>query len=110
MDPCADTEAEFDRFEFVLLKWPANVPEFSEEELERLQELHLAHLEAQMRAGTIRVAGPFDEQRDASLRGFSLYQTGSLEQARIIAASDPSVVAGRLDIDVMYFYCPKGIL
>jgi uncharacterized protein len=110
MEPAADSEAEYDRFEFVLLKWPTDVPNFSDEELERLQRLHLAHLEAQMRAGTIRVAGPFDEQTDVSLRGFSLYQTGSLEQTRTIASSDPSVVAGRLEVDVMYFYCPKGIL
>ena len=53
---------------------------------------------------------PFDEQSDVSLRGFSLYQTGSLEETRRIASSDPSVVAGRLEIDVMNFYCPKGIL
>jgi uncharacterized protein len=110
MDTSAEAEADFDRFEFVLLKWPANVPNFSDEELERLQGLHLAHLEAQMRAGTIRVAGPYDEQRDVSLRGFSLYQIGLLEQIRIIAASDPSVVASRLEIEVMNFYFPKGIL
>jgi uncharacterized protein YciI len=58
----------------------------------------------------MRVGGPFDEQRDASLRGLSIYQTGSLETTRVLASSDPSVVAGRLEIDVMYFYCPKGSL
>jgi hypothetical protein len=36
MDTSAEAEADFDRFDFVLLKWPANVPNFSDEELERL--------------------------------------------------------------------------
>jgi len=110
MDPSGDAEPGFDRFEFVLLKWPVQRPDFSEEELERLQRLHVAHLEEHTRAGNIRVAGPFGEQADVSLRGFSLYQTGSLERTRSIALSDPSVMAGRLEVDVMYFYCPKGIL
>jgi uncharacterized protein len=101
---------ELDRFEFVLLKRPVNPPTMSEEELDALQELHMAHLLAMTNAGAIRVAGPVEEQSDESLRGMCLYQTGSLERARELAASDPSVLAGRLEVDVMYFYCPKGSL
>jgi hypothetical protein len=56
------------------------------------------------------LAGPFDEQSDTALRGMALYQTGSLERTRSLASSDPSVIAGRLEVDVMYFYCPKGQL
>jgi uncharacterized protein YciI len=70
----------------------------------------MAHLQALTKSGDIRVAGPFDEQRDQSMRGMALYQTGSLERARELASSDPAVVAGRLELDVMYFYCPKGNL
>jgi hypothetical protein len=33
-----------------------------------------------------------------------------LERTRELAAADPAVVAGRLEVDVMYFYCPKGSL
>lgn len=101
---------ELDRFEFVLLKRPASSPSLSDDALDRLQELHLTYLSAQIQAGTIRVAGPLDEQSDPTLRGMCLYQTGSLEQARIIASSDPAVLAGRLEIDLMFFYCPKGVL
>ncbi len=99
---------ELDRFEFVLLKRPDDPPSFSHEELDRLQMEHLTYLQEQMAAGNIRVAGPLDEQRDPSLRGLCFYQTGSLERTRAIASADPSVVAGRLEVDVMYFYCPKG--
>jgi uncharacterized protein YciI len=101
---------ELDRFELVLLKRPASSPTMPDDEIDRLQELHLAHLTHQAALGAIRVAGPFDGQSDQSLRGMALYQTGSLDQTRSIATSDPAVVAGRLEVDVMYFYCPKGQL
>jgi uncharacterized protein len=101
---------ELDRFELVLLKRPASSPAISDDEIERLQDLHMGHLVHQTQVGAIRVAGPFDEQPDPTLRGMALYQTGSLEETRSIAAADPAVLAGRLEINVMYFYCPKGLL
>jgi uncharacterized protein YciI len=103
-----DPPFELDRFELVLLKRPAERSSVSEEESDRLQALHIAHLVAMTNAGAIRVAGPVDEQRDESFRGMAPYQTGSLERARELAASDPAVMAGRLEVDVMFFYCPKG--
>jgi uncharacterized protein len=99
---------EFDQFEFVLLKRPASRPEIPDEEAEEIQRQHLAHLGEMRAAGHMRVAGPFDEQRDESLRGLCLYQTGSLERTRALAESDPAVQAGRLEVEVMMFYCPKG--
>jgi uncharacterized protein YciI len=103
-----ESPIELDRFELALLKRSTSSPPFSEEELEQLQARHIAHLQEHTRLGHIRVAGPVDEQPDESLRGLSIYQTGSLERARELASADPSVVAGRLELDVMFFYCPKG--
>jgi len=58
-------------------------------------------------AGHIVLVGPFDEQPDESRRGLALYQTGSIDRARALAEDDPGVRAGRLEVDVMYFYCEK---
>ena len=111
MEASSDAEPmELDRFELVLLKRPERPTEMTEEEIDRLQELHLAHLDSLTQSGVILVAGPFDEQSDVALRGMCICQTGSLERTRELANSDPSVVAGRLEVDVMYFYCPKGQL
>jgi uncharacterized protein YciI len=99
---------ELDRYELVFLKRPVDSPSISDEEIDRLQALHLAYLGALTESGDIRVCGPFDEQPDESLRGMALYQTGSLDRTRELATSDPAVVAGRLEVDIMYFYCPKG--
>ena len=101
---------EFDRFEFVLLKRPASAPALSDEASAALQQRHLDHLTAMHAAKHLAVAGPFDEQPDESLRGLCLYHTGSIERTKELAERDPAVLAGRLEVEVMYLYCEKGAI
>jgi uncharacterized protein YciI len=110
MSESEDPPFELDRYELVLLKRPANPPAMSDGEIDRLQDLHVGYLTSLTASGEIRVAGPFDEQPDVSLRGMALYQTGSLDRTKELASLDPAVVAGRIEVDVMYYYCPKGSL
>jgi uncharacterized protein len=100
---------ELDSYTFVLLKRGPRALEFSDEELEGLQEQHLAHLDAMREQGHMLIAGPFSEQPDESLRGFCLYRT-DLEETRRLAESDPSVRAGRMAVDVMTWWTKKGLL
>jgi uncharacterized protein YciI len=104
------TPDEFDVFELVLLKRPANPTPVSDEEAERIQRLHLDHLNAMHDAGHLAVAGPFDGQDNEHLRGLALYHTGSVERARELAESDPAVRAGRLEVEAMRFYCMKDLI
>jgi len=100
----------FDRFEFVLLRRPASPPTLTEEASDRLQREHLGHLTAMHRARHLVVAGPFDEQPDEAMRGMCLYHTGSIERTRELAERDPAVVAGRLEVEVMYLYVEKDAI
>jgi uncharacterized protein YciI len=84
---------ELDGYSFVLLKRGPRAFEYSDEELDRLQEQHLAHLDAMKEQGHLLVAGPFSDQPDETLRGFCLYRT-SVDETRRLAESDPSVRAG----------------
>ena len=54
--------------------------------------------------------GPVDGQPDPSLRGLTFYRTGSIEQSRQLAEADPAVVAGRLVVEIMTWYCPPGTM
>jgi hypothetical protein len=83
---------DLEMFELVLLRGPATAPELPDTELERLQEAHLAHLSLMRRQGYIRVAGPIVIS----------------PCVRAPAESDPSVRSGRLAVEVMTFYCPRG--
>jgi uncharacterized protein len=100
---------ELDSYSFVLLKRGPRAHEFSDEELDRLQEQHLGHLDAMREQGHLLIAGPFSEQPDESLRGFCLYKT-DLKETRRLAESDPSVQAGRMAVDVMTWWTKRGSL
>jgi uncharacterized protein YciI len=100
---------ELDGYSFVLLKRGPRAFEFSDEELDRLQEQHLAHLDAMHERGALLIAGPFSDQPDETLRGFCLYRT-SVEETRRLAESDPSVQAGRMAVDVMGWWTGRGAL
>jgi uncharacterized protein YciI len=107
--PVLSAPAEFDRYTLVLLRRPADAPALPEEEIDALQERHLAHLSAMRERGALLVAGPFSNQPDDALRGMCLYRVG-LEEARRLAEEDPAVKAGRLAVDVLTWSTAKGAL
>jgi uncharacterized protein len=101
---------EFDTYQLVLLRWPEGRRSVSDEEADRLQSLHLGHLEAMREQGFLLVAGPLSDQGDERLRGIGIYRVESLDRARELAESDPAVVAGRLEIDAMTWRTRKDAL
>jgi uncharacterized protein YciI len=98
---------ELASYTFVLLRRPADAPSYPDDELERIQEQHLAHLAALGEKGKLAAAGPFSDQADESLRGLCFFAT-SIEEARELAAQDPAVRAGRLAVEVMTWWTEKG--
>ncbi len=110
MSDGSDASFEFDRFELVLLRRPSSPASLDDDEIDRVQQRHLDFLSEMHAAEHLVVAGPFDEQHDETLRGLCLYATGSIEETRALAGGDPAVVAGRLEVDVMYVYLKKGAI
>jgi uncharacterized protein YciI len=106
--PSAEPPTEFDVYELVLYRRGHPDPALDEQTIDRLQRQHLGHLESMRSAGHLLVAGPFNNQPDESWRGLGVYRVGSLEEARRLAEADPAVKAGRLTVDVMLWYTPKG--
>jgi uncharacterized protein len=90
-------------YSFVLLRRGPRAAEYDDTELERLQAAHLRFLDAMRGAGHLLLAGPFSDQPDATVRGFCLYRT-DLETTRELTATDPSVQAGRMAVDVMTWW------
>ena len=93
----------------LLLRRPADAPDLPEEELERLQEGHLAHLFVLRDRGLLAVSGPFTDQEDESLRGACLFRC-SVDEAREAMNGDPSVRAGRLRAEVFTWLTAEGTL
>lgn len=99
----------FDVYTVVLLRRPVEAPEMSDEELDALQQRHLAYRAELGRRGLVVVNGPFDEQSDPSYRGMSIFACAVAEAARLSDA-DPSVAAGRLAYDAMAWWVAAGSL
>jgi uncharacterized protein YciI len=99
---------ELEEYQLVILRRPPTAPDLDEESLDRIQAEHLAYLGALRDEGRIVTNGPVLDQPDESLRGLVLYCVGSLEEARALAERDPSVVAGRLAVEAMTWWCPAG--
>jgi uncharacterized protein len=101
---------DLEAFELVFLRRPPDPPEYDEETLDRIQGEHLAYLAGLRDSGVIVTNGPVIDQPDEALRGLAFYCTGSLADARALADQDPAVRAGRLVIEVMTWWCPRGTM
>ena len=74
----------------------------------KIQEGHMAHLDAMWKAGKLVLAGPLDDAGD--WRGVLIYRTKSLEEAQSLASDDPAVKAGRLKVTMYPWWVQRGIL
>ena len=81
---------------------------FTEAELERIQQGHLDFLAATRES--IYANGPFSEQPDQTLRGFSVMRIGIEETLAAVEAGDHRRVAGRMRAEVFTWLVPEGIL
>ncbi len=99
-----------EKFYVVLLKRAPNAPKLEVSAAEELQKKHLAHLRAMYEAGKLVIAGPFDEQRDETMRGMCVYRVPTLDDARKLAEQDPAVKAGRLQVEVLAWWVEKGFV
>jgi uncharacterized protein YciI len=103
-----DMGRDLESYELVFLRRAPNPPEMDDETLDQLQLEHLAHKDRLREAGILAANGPVLDQPDESLRGMSFYRTGSLDEARRLAEEDPSVIAGRLVVEVMTWWTAPG--
>lgn len=75
---------------------------------ERIQAAHMANIHSMAERGILVAAGPFDDQ-PTTISGIFFFRCSSLDEARRIAAEDPTVVEHRNLVDVRVWRGPKGI-
>jgi uncharacterized protein YciI len=75
---------------------------------EELQKAHMANINRLADMKKLVVAGPFGS--DGPMRGIFVFKVASLEEAKVLAETDPAVRAGRLAIDMHTWLVPEGVL
>ncbi len=78
----------------------------SEEEAARIQNEHLAYLGGLYNEGIINLNGPTGGEGE--IRGFSVYNVPTIEDALRYARNDPAVKAGRLVVEAHPWWLAKG--
>lgn len=78
----------------------------NKKETDSLQALHMAHLGRMYEEGYADISGPFGD--DGDIRGITIYNVPTLQMADSLANLDPSVQAGRLEIEVHPWWAAKG--
>ncbi len=78
----------------------------NEDEANKLQNEHLAHLGKMYDLGYADISGPFGD--DGDIRGITIYNVPTLKMADSLANADPMVKAGRLQIEIHPWWAAKG--
>jgi uncharacterized protein len=78
------------------------------EERQRIMDAHMANIQRMADSGVLVAAGPMEDS-PVTISGIFVLRAPSLDEARRIAAADPTVVAGRNTVDVHAWLGPAGI-
>lgn len=101
---------EFDTYWMVFLK-SGTTRSQNAEETQKIQMGHLTHLTNLKKDGTIIVAGPFEVDKDHPMRGIVLYPGDTpREEVERLSNMDPAVKAGRLSVEIIKWWTPKGAI
>ena len=80
--------------------------DWTKEESDSIQALHMAHLTRMYEEGYADISGPFGDDQD--VRGITVYNVPTFKMADSLANMDPSVQAGSLMIEVRPWWAGKG--
>ena len=102
--------AEFGQFEHVYFGFLNSGPNRGQDEAtaNRLQQEHLAYMDAQAKEGKLVAAGPFVAAGER--RGLVVYRVPTLEEAQQRGNGDPMIKAGRLAVELHPWQVPVGAL
>jgi uncharacterized protein YciI len=107
LTPCL-LAAQSDDYYMVFLRPRPDRKPLAKEEGERIQAAHMDNIRAMAKRGVLVAAGPFDDTPH-TISGVFLFRLPSLEEAKRIAAEDPTVIEHRNNVEVYGWRAPKGI-
>jgi uncharacterized protein len=105
---CLLSAAPPDPYYVVFLRPDRARKPIAKEEGERIMTAHMANIHSMADRGILVAAGPF-EDTPTTISGVFVFRVPSIEEARRVAAGDPTVVEHRNTVDVHAWRGPEGI-
>jgi uncharacterized protein YciI len=105
--PAADAEPRELRYVVFLRRNPARLP-MHQSIREAIMKAHMANIQKMADEGVLVAAGPMDD-KEGTIEGIFVLKAPSQDEARRIAAKDPTVLGNRNTIDVHPWLAPAGI-
>lgn len=72
----------------------------------KLMEGHMKHISEMAKTGKMVIAGPFDN--GGKHRGILIFDVDSISEALKMESADPAVIAGRFEMQAIYWWAAKG--
>lgn len=77
-------------------------------EIDKIFEGHMSNIGRLAKEGKLSLAGPF-RKNDKTYRGLYIFNVETIEEAKIITATDPAVQSGLLDAEYFNWYGSAGL-
>src|SRR5690348_12090426 len=106
--PLAAQTGATDLYYLVFLRPAPERTPLAQADAERIQSAHMANIGSMAGRGILVAAGPFGDN-PTTISGVFFFKTGSIEEARRIAAHDPTVVERRNVVEVVAWRGPMGL-
>jgi len=101
----ADTTEVLKKYVFMLLNEGPNRNQDSVT-VEKIMVGHMQHIREMAKTGKMVVAGPFED--GGKHRGILIFDVDSIAQAIRMESTDPAVLAGRFEMQAIYWWTMKG--
>ena len=95
------------KYVFCLLKTGTNTTA-SKEETQKLFEGHMANINKLAKEGKLVVAGPF-MKNDRNYRGIYVFNVETIEEAKVLVATDPAIQAKLLEAELTPWYATAAL-
>lgn len=73
-----------------------------------IQKGHMANIQRLADEGKLVMAGPFED--DGDIRGIFIFNVTTIEEAKVLTATDPAIQAGRLIMELHPWYGSAAIM
>jgi len=97
------------KYVFCMLKTGPNDAKFTGKERSDLFAGHLANIKRLAAAGKLALAGPFSENGEGA-RGLFIFNVETVDEARALVDTDPTIKAGVLIADLVPWYGTAALL